>query len=961
MTGRTISHYRILDQLGAGGMGVVYKAHDTRLDRLVALKFPPPHLSADPAEKHRFVQEARAASALDHPNIGVVYDIDETPDGQLFIAMAYYEGATLKDKIAGGVSMGEAVEIARQIAQGLAKAHEHGIVHRDIKPGNVILTTGGVAKIIDFGLAKLTGATVTLEGTTKGTVGYMSPEQALGKPVDHRTDLWSLGVVLYEMLSGQRPFDQQSQAALLHAIAYEAPKPLREVCPQAPEEVAHIVERALQKDREKRYSSAAEMARDLAAYQASVSAPVVAPPRLKALLRPRTAIPALLVVLALATLATWLYQRSARVHWAREQALPEIGQLAATGKYVAAFHLARQAESYIPSDPALVKAWDDISTSVSIETSPSGADVEIKEYSAPEDQWMHLGKAPIGKARIPVGYLRWRISKPGFGTIYQARVSWAETLRFKLDPEGAVPEGMVRVPGGPYTLNTAALGQSGPYPLQEYFIDRYEVTNAQFKEFVNSGGYQHRRYWKHEFLKDGRVLSFEQALAEFRDATGRPGPATWEAGRYQEGQDNYPVAGVSWYEAAAYAEFAGKNLPTIVHWYKAAERSASPFFIPLSNFASTGPAPVGKHQGISPYGAYDMAGNVKEWCWNETGDHLRFILGGSWREPSYMFLNSDARPPLDRSPTNGFRCARYTAPPAELTTAPRPRLFRDYAKEKPVSDEVFRIYRSLYAYDRTELKARLEATEQAEYWWKEKISFDAAYGNERVPAYLFLPKNVTPPYQTVVFFPGANVLLLRSSETLAAMSRLDFIIKSGRAVLHPIYKETYERRPSSPDAGATGSAGNSLVHRRDRIIQWSKDLGRALDYLETRKDIDRNKLAYMGNSMGSAHGPILVTIDGRLKACIFLDGGFYLRPTSPEIDQLNFAPRLKAPTLMVNGRYDFIFPPETSQRAMFRSLGTPEKDKRYVVLETAHDVSVGRNEMMREVLTWLDRYLGKVK
>ncbi len=961
MTGRTISHYRILDQLGAGGMGVVYKAHDTRLDRLVALKFPPPHLSADPAEKHRFIQEARAASALDHPNIGAVYDIDETPDGRMFIAMAYHEGQTLKQKIAGGVSMGEAVEIARQIAQGLAKAHEHGIVHRDIKPGNVILTTDGVAKIIDFGLAKLTGATVTLEGTTKGTVGYMSPEQALGKPVDHRTDLWSLGVVLYEMLSGRRPFDQQSQAALLHAIAYETPKPLREVRPDVPEEVAHIVERALQKDREKRYASAAEMARDLAAYQVSISAPVVAPLRLKALLRPRTAIPALLAVLVLAALGTWLYQRNAKIWWAREQALPEIAQLAAKGKYVAAFHLARQAERYIPSDPALVKTWDDISTFVAIETSPSGADVEIKEYSAPEDQWMHLGKAPIAKARIPVGYLRWRISKPGFATIYHAQAPWAETLSFKLDPQGAVPEGMVRVPGGPFLLNTGELGQSGPYPLQEYFIDRYEVTNSQFKEFVNSGGYQHRRYWKHEFLKDGRVLSFEQALAEFRDATGRPGPATWEAGRYPEGQDNYPVAGVSWYEAAAYAEFAGKSLPTIVHWYKAAEARAGPFILPLSNYASTGPAPVGKHQGISPYGAYDMAGNVKEWCWNETGDHLRFILGGSWREPSYMFLNSDARPPLDRSPTNGFRCARFAAPPAETITAPRPRLFRDFAKEKPVSDEVFRIYRSLYAYDRTELKARLEATEQSEYWWKEKISFDAAYGNERVPAYLFLPKNVAPPYQTVVFFPGANALLVRSSDTLVAMSRLDFVIKSGRAVLYPIYKETYERRPSSSDAGASGSAGNSLVHRRDRIIQWSKDLGRALDYLETRKDIDRNKLAYMGNSMGSAHGPILVTIDGRLKACIFLDGGFYLRPTSPEIDQLNFAPRLKVPTLMVNGRYDFIFPPETSQRTMFRSLGTPEKDKRYVVLETAHDVSVGRNEMMREVLTWLDRYLGKVK
>jgi formylglycine-generating enzyme required for sulfatase activity/dienelactone hydrolase len=956
MTGRTISHYEILEKLGAGGMGVVYKAHDTRLDRLVALKFPPPHLSADPAEKHRFIQEARAASALDHPNIGVVHDIDETPEGQMFIAMAYHEGQTLKQKIADGLSVSEAIEIAHQIAQGIAKAHEHGIVHRDIKPGNVILTTDGVAKIIDFGLAKLAGATVTLNGTTKGTVGYMSPEQALGKQVDHRTDLWSLGVVLYEMLAGRRPFPEESQAALLHAIAYEAPKPLREVSPDAPEAVVEIVERALQKDRDRRYSSAAEMAKDLAACQA---APPV-PSRLRLWLTPRVAIPALLIVLVLLVAGAWLYQRSARVRWAREQALPEITQLANKGRYVAAFRLARQAERYLPADPGLARLWDDVSRQISIQTDPPGADVEMKEYSAPEDQWMYVGRAPMEKARVPLGYFRWKVSKPGLGTLYGASATWADR-RFKLDPEGAVPAGMVRVPGGMVSYTLSNLGQLGPFSLEPYFIDRHEVTNKQFKAFVDAGGYQKREYWKQPFVKDGRVLSWEQAMAQFRDATGRPGPATWELGRYPDGQDHYPVAGVSWYEAAAYAEFAGNSLPTIAHWYRAAEPNAGLYIVPLSNFGSAGPAPVEKYQGIGPYGTYDMAGNVKEWCWNETGNNLRFILGGAWREPSYQFNHADAQSPFDRSPTNGFRCVRCTAPVAEALTAPKQRQSRDYGKEKPVSDEVFRIYKSMYAYDRTALNARIESVDDSsEYWRKEKVSFDAAYGNERVPAYLFLPKHAAPPYQTVVLFPGVNVLLLASSKTLAGMHHGDYVVRSGRALLYPIYNETYERRPNSPDAGSTGSAGNSLIHRRDRMIQWSKDLGRSLDYLETRKDIDRSKFAYLGVSLGSATGLILAALDERLKVCVFLDGGVYLRQTLAEADQLNFAPRLKAPTLMVNGRHDFTFPLETSQRPMFRLLGTPAKDKRHVIFDTAHDVSVMRNDTIREVLNWLDRYLGKV-
>jgi serine/threonine protein kinase len=198
MIGTVITHYKILEHLGGGGMGVVYKARDLKLDRPVALKFLPPDLTRDPEAKQRFVHEAKAASALQHNNICVVYDIDETDDGQMFISMGYLEGETLKKKIERApLKIGEAVEFAIQVAQGLTKAHEHGIVHRDIKPANIMITSDGLAKIVDFSLAKLSGRTIlTKTGSTIGTAAYMSPEQARGESVDHRTDIWSMGVLL---------------------------------------------------------------------------------------------------------------------------------------------------------------------------------------------------------------------------------------------------------------------------------------------------------------------------------------------------------------------------------------------------------------------------------------------------------------------------------------------------------------------------------------------------------------------------------------------------------------------------------------------------------------------------------------------------------------------------------------------------------------------------------------------
>ena len=263
--GERVGPYEILGEVGAGGMGVVYRAEDTKLRRTVALKFLPREWSQDETAKERFVREAQAASAVDHPNICTVHAIESTDDGQLFIVMAYYAGQTLKQRLAqGALPLADALDITYQVAAGLAKAHDLGIVHRDIKPANVLITTDGLVKILDFGLAKFANEqSLTQTGTILGTIAYMSPEQSLGGEADSRSDVWSLGAALYEMLTGHVPFKADHPTATIHAIRFDDPPPLTAGGRKIPAGVAQVVTRALSKHPADRYEHAKALATDL--------------------------------------------------------------------------------------------------------------------------------------------------------------------------------------------------------------------------------------------------------------------------------------------------------------------------------------------------------------------------------------------------------------------------------------------------------------------------------------------------------------------------------------------------------------------------------------------------------------------------------------------------------------------------------------------------------------------------
>jgi len=281
LIGRTVSHYSILEAIGEGGMGVVYKAEDTKLKRTVALKFLKSEILGTESDRARFIQEAQVAAGLEHPNICTVYEIDER-DGQAFIAMAYCAGRSLKNRIKEGpLSISEALDIAVQTAEGLEEAHAKGVIHRDIKSANIIVSARGQVKIMDFGIAKLAAkAQTTWSGTVVGTVAYMSPEQAKGEPVDARTDIWSLGVVLYEMLMQKTPFKGETDAAVIHALIYEPPQPFGESCPGCPPELESVIRRCLEKDPAHRYPSVLELREDLQALKRryeGTAAPPAAP------------------------------------------------------------------------------------------------------------------------------------------------------------------------------------------------------------------------------------------------------------------------------------------------------------------------------------------------------------------------------------------------------------------------------------------------------------------------------------------------------------------------------------------------------------------------------------------------------------------------------------------------------------------------------------------------------------
>jgi hypothetical protein len=428
--GTRLGSYEILNALGRGGMGEVYRARHVKLGRDVAVKILPEEFAADSGRRLRFEREARTASSLNHPNIVTIYDIAEH-EGTTYIAMELVEGRTLRELLAeGALSIDETLEIAQQIADGLAKAHAAGIVHRDLKPDNVMVTPDGLVKILDFGLAKPmptladgesalpTLPQVTTEGALVGTPRYMSPEQLSGSDVDQNSDQFSFGIVLYEMLGGRRPFDGPSLPSVVNAILNEAPEPLKRLRPDSPKGLDKIVERCLQKDPARRFATSAELSAEL---RRSTQRRARAAHGPMTLLKRPAAVGILVILLLTLGVAALIWFRGAGERWARDEAIPRIASLIETGEIYEAYRLARKAERHLSGDPALEKLVKRITLPARINTQPEGAQVYVKGYATPGADWEHLGTTPL-TVRLPYAMMRWTIEKEAAQSLPRACV-----------------------------------------------------------------------------------------------------------------------------------------------------------------------------------------------------------------------------------------------------------------------------------------------------------------------------------------------------------------------------------------------------------------------------------------------------------------------------------------------------------------------------------------------------------
>ncbi|HUF70758.1 MAG TPA: protein kinase [Longimicrobiales bacterium] len=930
--------YRIERELGAGGTATVWLAHDLRHDRRVALKVLRPELAAV-VGADRFLREIRVTANLQHPHILPLLDSGES-GGYLWYAMPWVAGESLRHRLrqVEALSIDEAVGIVRHVASALDYSHRHGILHRDIKPENVLLHEGE-AVVSDFGIALAlseAGARFTGTGLALGTPGYMSPEQVSGDVVlDARSDVYALGALLYEMLTSEPPFSGPPHVVMGRMLT-ESPPPLRAKRSDAPPAIEAAVARAMATDREARFETAGAFADAISIAARPVTRGL---PR-----RVRRAAIALTAVLAVsAAVVGWkVWQDASRAAWVRDEALPTIERLIGDGRHEDAFLLALEASEVAPADRAVRTLLERAGAVMNLNSDPPGARVRYRPYVSSDTTWMELGTTPIENAWLAWAQARLRFDLDGHRPL-EIGVRPAGSLLVSL-PAADSSRDMVDVPDTDYELGDS------PTFVAAFRLDRLEVTNTEYQRFVDAGGYRDRALWTSPFEEAGVEPPTQAMVAGFTDQTGQAGPSTWQVSRYAEGTGDHPVGGVSWYEAVAFCAWSGARLPTLYHWKAAASVDVWDDILKFANFGNVGTIAVGSSAAVGPFGTLDMAGNVREWVWNETRGG-RYILGGAWNEAEYLYSDSDAIVELSREPVNGFRCAVYE--PADALFAAVDQPYFDFNELTPVDDATFAVYERFYGYDPSPLDAAADTVETTDDWIKERVTFEAAYPGERVTAYVFLPRNARPPYQTVVYFPSSVAFLLESSENLADMTMLSFLPRAGRALVYPIYKGTYERRITD---GAGGPAGI-----RQRTIWQTQDLQRTVDYIESRDDLRQDALVYMGLSYGGEIA-VPVAIEKRFAALVLVGGALdaaWRATTPPEAAPWNFVSRITTPTLLINGRNDTMHHYETGQVPFFEAIDVPAADKKFVVLDAGHVPPW--NEVIRYTLDWLDERLGTVR
>jgi len=614
---------------------------------------------------------------------------------------------------------------------------------------------------------------------------------------------------------------------------------------------------------------------------------------------------------------------------------------------------------------------------IDLMSTPTAAEVAYRPYADPTAPWEPLGITPL-RTMLPEGAWALRLMADGHETVWIAAGNpgvefnnvGVEPYTVKMPKAGSVPENMVFVPesGQPIAL----WGSTQLNRIGDYAIGRTEVTNAEYADFVVAGGYEDASYWP-DLLGSADAFDFEEVAKRFADSTGKPGPAGWSDGTYQRGTGDLPVAGVSWYEAMAYARYRGLQLPAAPHWGRAAlgitelDRPFAPHLLATANIEGTGPWRADDARAMSPSGALNMIGNVMEW--SRTRAVLGpLTLGLSFRGQQWGYAMPAHADPLSRLPTLGFRLAKYDEADFESWNA-TPSADLLVTRLPEVSDEEFAVIREQLSYQAGQVRAEdaifLSEVDEGN-WIRRRIQLPTSRADEPLPIVMFIPKRPRRPLQSLIYLtPGSRgPTAIHSDDIHLERYQVEMLVESGRAIVWPILDGTHERYDGSAFTESDPFAAGR--QRRREIMVHREEIGRTIDFLDASPEFDGDRVGMLAASAGVVFiAPHLLATEDRFRAAVFLGGG--VSPFNPDRilpfrNPNTYWPRITLPVFLAHGRYDVaarFAPPETVGNTLYDILGTPERDKKLAVYEMAH-WPFPPVVLARDLLPWLDRYLGEV-
>lgn len=630
--------------------------------------------------------------------------------------------------------------------------------------------------------------------------------------------------------------------------------------------------------------------------------------------------------------------------YSQKEVRDQVTKLIETSDFVEAFKLYNE----FPENVFINEQLNKFSRKIKIRSPNDDVTVsyQIDLDNLSNNNWDFLCDIPC-EVVVPFGNIKYKFEKDGYSSV-ERLLFVRDSLSISLSEINKSTQKMVLIKNNKLKLRTAGLDHLNSEKVGDYYIDKFEVTNKEYSKFIMNGGYDDESLWKFDQLKnrDRKKL--------FVDKTGFIGPAGWELGAYPNQDADYPVSGISWFEAMAYCRSIGKDLPNIYQWDYAASLAKSSDIVPRSNMNSVAKVKVGFKKIISAFGLYDIAGNVSEWVYNSSDNNTKVIMGGSWEDPGYIFNTLFNKDPFNRDKNNGCRCVKSSDNNLSLLKKVSNPSY-NIINAKPVSKNVYDAYLSMYKYSKFDLEVEIlsDTLIKPEKYSITKVAYNTPYG-ERMFSYIYKPEQIDFPARTVILFPGANAINSESSKILfdKIPSSYNFFMSINTIFVFPIYKSTFERRD-----GLINSIPFYDLSYRDRIIKWSKDLQTTIDYLETQDFFDKDRLHYFGLSWGARISGIMLTTSPKFKSAILVVGGLRSQKRHPEADPVNFLPRVKIPILMLNGLYDPIFPYDTSAEPMFKLFGTNRINKKITTFKSGH--SVPRHEIIKQSVDWLNSFDSK--